>query len=240
MATIADIIRSVKENLGNRSSGLIGGSPVDTVVLAGVNKGFRAVMAHADPEYYNRMAWFPINTTAAEYVLPTYDEEVRPIKIKEITGANISKNGRFDFTPLEQIGMPEFLKLGRPSPADKSRPTTFVFFGEKIRFTCYPDALYTVTISVTTLPVDFTVMDLNKTLPFLTIWADVVEAYTTHYCFAKLQQTQDSIYWEELYQGLRREAKGMEQSMQFRKVPMAEGGMSTNPLLDPFVRRFNS
>ena len=39
--TITNVITSVKENLGNRSSGVIGGTPVTTVILRAFNLAFK-------------------------------------------------------------------------------------------------------------------------------------------------------------------------------------------------------
>ena len=240
MATLNDMITSVKQNLGNRSSGVIGGTPVDTVVLAGLNKGFKNIIKMANPYYYDRMVSLDIVVGTNIYPYPTQDIDGNTIKIKQFGASRLFQVGNTDIYHTRQVTAAEYLMFRVPDDADTGIPSTYTCYANKIWFVKYPDNAYTLQIAVNIVPADWSATQVNAVLPVEDIWIETIEAYTTHYCFAKLQQTQDSQYWFTLYENSKRENKGLINKEPNLRIPMEEGGRMGDPITDPFVRRFNS
>lgn len=241
MSTLNNMLTSVKQNLGNRSSGVIGGTPVDTVVLAALNKGFKNIVKLATPDYYNRIATLSLVVGTNKYAIPTTDVDGNTIKVKQIVGAQLSLTTDTSIFYTEQINYSEFLRYDVPDPANIGIPRVFAQYKDKLYFTKYPDNTYNMTLAVNIIPADFTVNQLNIELGLDDMWYEVLEAYATHYCFSKLQQKTDAAFWYEIYDNAKRECKATRNKQPFNKQPRTDGGYySANPTADPFVRRFNS
>lgn len=236
-----DIIKSVKQNLGNRSSGVIGGTPVDTVVLDAFNKGFTNIIKQANPDYYNRTMSLTLTTAAYVYDVPTTDSSGNTdLKVKQITGARLVLAGETAAYHIQQITYQNFLNYRLPDAQTTGVPSTFAFYNNKLYFIRYPDSTYTLTLAVNILPTNIAVGIINNPLNVEDVWSDVIEAYATFYCFAKLQQMSDAATWETIYQERKREAKSVIYKQPMQSKPNVGGGyFSSDPLTDPFVRRFN-
>jgi hypothetical protein len=240
MATLNNMINSVKENLGNRSSGVIGGTPVDTVVLAGLNKGFKNIIKVANPDYYNRIATLSLLTTTNEYAEPTTDEDGNTIRIKQIQRAQVNITGETAIYRCTQITINQFLANWRvPSSDETGVPSIYCYHNRKFLFTRYPDTTYTFRFACNIQPSDFTVSDLNITLSIDDIWVETIEAYCTHYCFSKLQLTDNASFWYSIYNESKRQNKSTIYTQPGMKQPINDYGSNSDPLTDPFTRRFN-
>jgi len=239
MAVINDMIKNVKENLGNRSSGVIGGTPVDTVVLGGINKGFKNIIKMANPVYYDRIATLSLIIGQVDYPEPTSDEDGQPIKIKQLMSHRLNLVGETEIYLTRQITIGQYLQNSVPSTAEPGIPSTFCYHNRTFKFTRYPDNAYTLAIAVNTTPIDFTTADLNTTLSVDDIWIEVIEAYATHYCYAKLQLTENSAFWYAIYDEAKRENKAVIYKQPGMKKPTYDYLATGDPLTDPFVRSFN-
>jgi len=240
MSTINDILVNVKQNLGNRSSGVIGGTPVDTVVLVGINYGFKNIIKLANPTYYDRVCSLALTSANYKYDIPTTDIDTNTIKVKQITGARLFLTGETASWIVNQITMPQWMSYDEPSVTDTGVPSIFAFYQNKLWFTTYPDTSYTLKLAVNIIPQDFAVADLYKVLGVDDIWIETIEAYATHYCFSKLQQTADALFWKDAFNDSKRHNKGVQYKHPFNKKPVGSLGTASDPLTDPFVQRFNS
>ena len=240
MATsLKNVMDRVKNGLGNRSSGRIGGSSVDSVVVAGINKGFRSIIRLANPDYYNRFANLPLNPTNYAYIAPTSDIDGSTINIKQIMACSLVRTGDTSTISARQITQEEFLKYDLQNSSDTGTPDTFCYNGGRLYFTKYPDDHYTLRMAVNAIPAEYSTSSTSVTLPIEEVWIDVVEAYAKAYCFKQLQQMKSAAYWEETGNNLKREAKAVFNKQPAMKHPNRDIGYSGNPELNPFVKRFN-
>jgi len=234
------MIKSVKENLGNRSSGVIGGTPVDTVVLAAVNKGFKNIIKMANPTYYDRIATLSLIVGQVDYPEPTIDINSNTIKIKQIQHARLNLVDETDTYMTNQITINQYLRIRVPSTDETGVPSTYCYHNRVFKFTRYPEAAYDFTIAVNIVPLDFGTASLNQTLQIDEIWAETIEAYATHYCFSKLQLTTNALYWYEVYNESKRQNKAVIYKQPGMRKPTNYNGSAGDPLTDPFTRSFNS
>ena len=237
---ISEMVTSVKENLGNRSSGVIGGTPVDTVVLAGINKGFTQIIKLANPDYYTRFASLDLVVGTHEYPEPTVDKDGEPIKIKQILAVRLNRIGEFTTWASAQITAENYMLTRKPSLEETGIPNLFLYQNKVFYFTKYPDESWTFEMSVRVYPTAFTSTAANTTeVPVDDIWHQTIESYATYYCFMKLQQMAEAGVWFGDYGDTKRENKAIINKQPAMKHPNALVGTPSDPLTDPFVRRWN-
>ena len=239
MATVNGIVGDVKQNLGNRSSGVIGGTPVDTVCLNAVNKGFKNIIKQANPDYYDRIVTLNITTATNEYAMPTVDTDGNTVKVKQIVSGRLVRTGEYNAYRVREVIFEEYFKFNEPNALETGVPSTFALRNNKLYFVKYPDDAYTLTLAVQIVPTDIPVSGINKLLGIDDVWVEVIEAYATHYCFAKLQQMADANYWYAKYLELKKEAKGTQYKRPMQNKPNNYSIGSGDPELDPFVKRWN-
>jgi len=116
----------------------------------------------------------------------------------------------------------------------------FGIFNQDFTLYPYPDDDYTVYIKVNLWPPAIT---LAQTSVMDDIWDDVIEAYATFDCYAKLQQTADAASWYAIYKDARKETRGsLINKPSFiadattRDLDQLAGGrgMGSDTALDPF------
>ncbi len=239
MATIDTIIGNVKENLGNRSSGVIGGTPVDTVVLKAVNKGFKNIIKVANPTHYNRLAELSLVAGTAEYAEPVVDLDGNTIRIKQLGNVRLNLTGETAVYHTTQITIDQYLSAKVPSTNETGVPTLYCYHNRKFLFQRYPDSAYNFTMAVKIMPTDFTMGDINTVLPLDEMWEEVIEAYATHYCFSKLQLTKNATYWHSVFSKAKKTCKSTIYKQPGLKQPNSPYLSAADPLTDPFTRRFN-
>jgi hypothetical protein len=237
---ISEMVSSVKENLGGRASGIIGGTPVDTVVLAGINKGFIQIIKLADPEYYNRFASITLDIGEHIYDVPTVDDEGNPITIKQILSVRLSRTGEQTAYGCAQITSQNYMSARRPSAEETGIPNLFLYQNKKLLFTKYPDESWLFQMNLRVKPIPFTSDKANTTeIPVDDIWEETIESYATYYCFMKLQQMAEAGVWFANYSDTKRENKAVINKQPKMVHPNSLDGLPTDPLTDPFVRRWN-
>lgn len=240
MATLSDMIGSVKENLGNRSSGLIGGTDVDTVVLAALNKGFKNIIKLANPQYYDRIAYLQLVVGTVDYPEPTTDVDGNSIRIKQVKQARLNLDGETGIYQTKQITINQYLTTYVQDTSEPGIPSTYCYHNRTFKFTKYPESTYDFTFAVNIQPADFTFSQINEVLAIDDVWIETIEAYATHYCFAKLQLTTNAAFWYSIYDTSKSENKGVIYKQPGIVSPTDYTGTVADPLTDPFTRSFNS
>jgi hypothetical protein len=237
---ISEMVTSVKENLGNRSSGVIGGTPVDTVVLAGINKGFTQIAKMAAPEYYNRFATIPLVLGTNEYDIPVVDTDGNTIVVKQILSTRLTRTDEQTTYGSAQITAENYMRARKPSTEETGIPNLFLYQNKKILFTKFPDETWNFDMVVRVKPIPFTSAQANITeIPVDDIWEETIESYATYYCFMKLQQMAEAGTWFANYSDTKRENKAVINKQPKMNHPNSLEGLPTDPLTDPFVRRWN-
>ena len=237
---ISEMVTSVKENLGNRASGVIGGTPVDTVVLAGINKGFKQIVKMAAPEYYNRFAHIPLVIGVQEYDIPVVDTEGEAIVVKQILAVRLTRTGENSSYGCAQVTAENYMRARKPSTEETGIPSIFLYQNRKIRFTRFPDETWNFDMVVRIQPISFTSAQANTTeIPVDDIWEETIESYATYYCFMKLQQMAEAGTWFANYSDTKRENKAVINKQPKMVHPNTLDGLPTDPLTDPFTQRWN-
>ena len=239
MATINDMLNNVKENLGNRSSGVIGGTPVDTVVLSALNKGFTNTIKMANPTYYDRFAELSLIVGQVDYPEPVVDVGGLPIRIKQVISSRLTLTGETDIYITRQIVVAQYLQNSVPSLSETGVPSTYCYHNRIFKFTRYPEDTYDFTMAVKIYPQVFGTGELNEVLMLDEMWYETIEAYATHHCFSKLQLTQNAAFWYTIYDESKRQNKAVINKQPGISKPTHYFQNSGDPVNDPFVRRFN-
>jgi hypothetical protein len=129
----------------------------------------------------------------------------------------------------------------KPVNDETGLPNLFLYQNKKIHFTNFPDGDWTFDINVRIYADDFTSATANTTeVPVDDIWHETIEAYATYYCFMKLQQMAEAGVWYGTYSETKRECKSVINKNPAMTHPNRVRGLPTDPLTDPFVRRWNS
>lgn len=241
--TLQQLITSVNGNLGDRASGTIGDQSVDSVILQGANFALPQCVKLANPEYYDRTIPLTIPVgSPTEIALPTATINNYEHKIKDLVYHRASRGA--DGTPITFIKKTwmDFLKVTTDYDQQHTGVPTFLAYREgNIYINRVPAESYNLTLFCEVWPRLLTAADNDIELPIGVEWGLALEAYTTYYCYLKLQQAPLSAYWKDLY-----EDQKSTNSQQTRKTDnrgQGEGSglvMSGQPFLNPFVRSFNS
>jgi hypothetical protein len=254
----SDMIQTVKDNLGNRNSGRIGGRDIDVVVLEAINLAVPHCVLEAQPDYYNRTATINFLSTKykqpvadppvisqnaqREYELPTIDSDGEPLTIKNVYGFRCARTDG-SFVKMMQLNFKEFVDRTANYDLDfEGTPQYFGFWGKTntLHLDYIPSEDYTFTMYVEAFPQVILSTQLNTQLPINDQWNIVVESFATKHCFLKLQQTEMFIIWEKLYKDQKKSIGRDESVKQGENIRQGDKrGMSTDPALDPRVSRWN-
>lgn len=240
--TPQDLIDTVKDNLGNRSSGRIGNRSVDVVVLEALNLALPHAVLEAQPDYYKRTCTINIVTGTQAYDLPVLDDDGIDIRIKNIYAVRCSRAGGTG-VHLEQTSFVSFVKdTPDYDQENEGLPSKFALWGKtnKLYLNYVPTEDLTLTLFVETHPITITSVNLTDPLPIGDEWNIVLEAFTTQHCYLKLQQLDMYTIWNDLY--LKQKAAISRDSNEKDSHGIGvgtPGGCSNDPLLDPFVSRWN-
>lgn len=241
--TNGEMIQTVKDNLGNRNSGRIGGRDIDTVVLEALNLAVPHCVQEAQPDYYNRTAEIAMVVGTREYDLPTVDTEGDPLKIKNIYGYRCTRGGGTDVN-VQQLNFAEFVKRTSNYKLNYTgTPHYFALWGKnnRLTFDYFPSESMTLTLYVEAYPQVISALSLNSALPVDDQWNIVVEAFATKHCFLKLQQSEMYLIWEKLYDDQKASITRDENVKQGENIYQGyKTQLITDPALDPRIRRWNS
>jgi hypothetical protein len=81
---------------------------------------------------------------------------------------------------------------------------------------------------------------LGTAMPIHAQWDLAVEAFTTKYCYLKLQQTEMYAVWDDLYNKQKASLSRDESDKQSKNISASGNNPSvSDPLLDPFVNQWN-
>jgi hypothetical protein len=206
MATISDLVASVKDNLGNRETGKIGSRDINIVVVSNLNSA--AMQIAKSKKHITALEKFiTIAVTTADYLysVPVVDKDGQTIRIKKIIKLHTVRSGETTGYPLERIHPLRRDTLFPITNANNSngRPRLYSMYADKLEFYPFPDTSYTVNGRVAVWP---TVFDINSASTGLgEEFDDVVENYATACCFQTLQQLEDSNWWNNQYKTSLRE-----------------------------------
>lgn len=240
--TAQELINTVSDNLGNRSGGTIGSRTVSTVILEGINLGLPHLVQEAQPDYYNRITTLSVVAGTREYTLPVVDDDGGTIRIKDIYDV---KGYRSDGTTphtFVHVGFKEFINRTRGIVKDTTgNPQYFALWGKtnKIYFDYVPSENMTMEMYIETYPIAVSDTQLNVALPMDDEWNLVLEAFVTAHCYLKLQQVQMYTIWNDRY--IKQKASVSRSTLSKQSHNQQMGGVTSvsDPLLDPFIRRYN-
>lgn len=195
--TLQEMITTIKSNLGNRSDGTIGTQPVDTAVLHAINIGLQECVKKTDPRDYDSTVEISIPSGTAQ-VIPLPLVEGR--RIKDIVRIRFVRDSDNNQTNIIRCTYDQFIILTPDQLAEtEGTPSYISFYKDSIYLNRVPTEDYTLVLYVELYPILLTVENLNEVLPINTEWDLAIEAYATHYCCLKLQQTVQAAYWKDLY-----------------------------------------
>ena len=238
--TTQDMLNSIKCNIGNRVTGTIGGFPVDTVVLQGINKALYQVLSKYNPDYYNRSATLAIDTTNRVYTLPTSDLLGNFIRIKDILSFRCS---RADGTQvvLAQLNYVDFVKATPNFTLVLTGvPRYFAIWEGKLILDYISSQALTLAMYVESYPITLTISDLNYVLPVEENWEMMIEAYATSHVYLKLQQTQMAQTWMMRYTEQTNTVPGSIRQKQTHGISsMGHIASISDPVNNPLVNGWN-
>ena len=240
--TNQEMINNVKDNLGNRVSGRIGSRSVDSVVLDALNLALPHIALEAQPDFYNRTCTIALASGSKRFALPVFDSSGDAITIKDIYGIRLSDLSGNGFN-LTQLVYSEFVKRTPNYEQDRvGTPKYLAMWGKanELTFDTVTDKDYTLTLFAEAYPEIVTTSDLTKAMPIDEHWALAVEAFATQHCYLKLQQTEMYAIWNDLYLKQKASISRTENQKQSANITASGSGSNiTDPLNDPFVRRWN-
>lgn len=202
MATVADLVNSIKDNLGNRNTGNIGTRPVDTVVLDNINRTIlNMAKAKKHIAAFERKISIAVNSSNYVYNIPTVDVNNQTIRIKKVIKMVSVRGTETTGYPIDRIST---LRRDTLFPLTNTtrvgRPVLYSAYGTQFEFYPYPDTDYTVTGRVVIWPSPLLITDAST--GFGPEFDEVFEAGATTACFQTLQQIEDANYWAGLYKDL--------------------------------------
>jgi len=244
--TLQQMIQSVSDNLGNRSSGRIGSRPVEDVILEAINLAVPHCVLEATPDYYNRTCVLELlpeyDESERDYALPTHDTDMAEIRIKNIMGHRATKDDG-TYVSMRQVTYQEFVSLTKDFDQDIVRdPTIFSLWGKdnRLHIDSRPPELIGLTLFVETYPIPLTNAMLEQQLPLDPQWDIVVEAFATAHCYLKLQQTQMYAVWTDLYNKQKASISRDEYVKHGKNIESGiSNGYSQDPTFDPFVHSWS-
>ena len=206
-STGQQIADNVRDHLGNRADGQIGSRGVDDAILASINKGCRAIVKRVNPEELQAELTIDVSTATNEYAIPTGTVNSLATTIKNIVASpSLLRDGETVGTILRRIYVDTLDKIEPYKDTERTgRPYYYAIFNETVTLYPFPDDDYTVTLRVNLWPPAITLAQLG---PLNDEWEDVIEAYATFDCYAKLQQTQDAASWYGIYKNDFKETRG--------------------------------
>lgn len=240
--TLQDLISSVETNLGDRASGVIGDTAVSTVILNGVNFALPQCVKLANPTYYDKTLSISVASgSATKVTVPSVTVGTSSYRVKDIVHVRTSRAA--DGTPvtIQKVPWDSFMEVTRNYDQQLSGIPSFMSFREgSIYFDKVPAEAYTVTLFVEVWPRDLTTLDLNVVLPIDPEWALCVEAYTTYYCYLKMQQKTMAVFWEDTYEKQKKVNSQVKRKTDIRGQGTGSMSMSGNVWLNPFINKYNT
>lgn len=240
--TLQQLLDSVNGNLGDRAGGTIGSQPTDTVILQGVNFALPQCVKLADPSYYTGTLSLSVPAgSSTEIAVPTVNIGTSAHNVKDIVHHRTSRSADGTSLTIIKKTWAEFLQVTTDYDQQHTGVPSFMAFREgNMYLNRVPEEDYTFTLFVELWPNLLSTTSLETDLPINTQWELALEAFTTYYCYLKLQQMPLAQYWKELYEDQKDVNKQQDRKTDVRGSGM--GGIVTvsgNPQLDPFVRSWN-
>ncbi|MDB4261294.1 hypothetical protein N9878_00365 [bacterium] len=231
--TLQQLITNIETNLGDRATGVIGNTPVASVILQAVNLSVPQCVKLANPENYDRTLKMTLNAAGGrEYDIPTVDGN----RIKDITHIRASRS---DGTSLgiSKVTFSQFVSMTLDYDQElEGVPSLLAFREGKVIINRIPTETYNLTLFVEVYPIDLTNLDLEVALPIDPEWYLAVEAYATWYCYQKLQQANMAQYWLKTYEDQKNQNNQMVRKKDIRGQGMGGAGSAGNWHLNPFIR----
>lgn len=230
--TLQNFIDSIAGNLGDRASGTIGGQNSSTVIIRAANLGLSQCVKLANPDAFTGITTIAMASGGAqEYPLPLVNDQ----KIKDLTGYRFTRDSDDTTLTVTKIPYPSYIEITRSQlQALGGIPSYWSVYNNTIYINRVPTEDLTLNLYVELWPKELTVSNLNEALPIDTEWELAAEAYATYYCFLKLQQTQDALYWRELHNEQKKENTQVDRKKGIRHQGMASFSGGGNRVLDPF------
>lgn len=242
--TLQELTNSVISNLGDRSEGTIGQQTVESVILQGANFALPQCVKLSNPEYYDRT--LPLAVIAGgptEVVIPPVVVGNDNLRVKDIVYYRVSRDS--DGTPITMVRKSwfDFLRVTPDYDQQHSGVPAFLAFREgNMYLNRVPEANYNFTLYVEVWPKLMSSSDLSSSLPIDVQWDLALEAYTTYYCYLKLQQTALSAYWKDLYEDQKSVNTQQTRKLDIRGDGVGGGlvtGTTARPWLQPFTQSWN-
>ena len=237
--TAQGIIDTVKDNLGNRATGRIGGRSIDTVCLEVLNYAVPHLVQEAQPDYYNRTAIIPLVQASREYDMPVLDTDGDTIRVKDLHSWRCYRVSGTE-VKLDKLNYRQFVnRITDFEQETVGTPRWFSIWGKNntIYIDYFPSEDMTLKLFVETYPNEIKSSELKTPLPLHDQWTIVVEAFVTQHCFLKLQQSEMYVIWRDLY--LTQKASISRNESQKHSLEASPQGGVSDPVLDPFVGRWN-
>jgi hypothetical protein len=240
--TLQDLISSVEVNLGDRASGVIGNVPVATVILAGVNLGLPQCVKLANPTYYDKTATLLLETgSETEFELPPVTINDVAHKIKDIVYVRSSRASDGSPVTIQKVTWSEFMEVTRDYDQQLQGVPAFLAYREnKVYINRIPSEDYTLSFFCEVWPANLSPADLQTSLPIDPEWGLAVEAFTTYYCYLKMQQKTMSEFWMNAYE----EQKSINSQVKRKQDIRGQGKggviVSGNVWLQPFALNYRT
>lgn len=205
-ATIAQIITSVTDNLGDRSSGQIGSRTTEAVALDAINKAiYKIAKCKKHITALERSVTLNITTSTYQYAMPAIDSTGAAISIKKFLSWTIALVGSPIGYPIRRLAVTRRDQIfPLTNTARQGRPYYYSIFHDIIEVYPYPNTAYTMTGRAVIWPTAVTASSTSNGLG--TEFDDVIEEFATAECFAKLQQIEDAKLWLMRYEDSLRKA----------------------------------
>jgi len=239
-----ELIDAVKSHLGDRSSGMIGSIAVDTAVMNSVNKGLLRIGKKYNTKVLQRNLSLTVTDAAYRYAEPVLDSDgTTAISIKNYIKLVSVRSGETTGQPLVKLTTWRRDQLFPVTNISVTgRPQYYSVFASYLEFYPYPEDDYTISIRANIWPTKYTASNVDQVHPLGEQWDEALEAFATHDCFAKLQQSDDAASWYVIFRTALHDTK-----IAFEDDPdwAPEGDMlspargSGNQSIDPFVQNFN-
>jgi hypothetical protein len=240
--TNQEMINSIKDNLGNRTSGRIGSRTVDAVVLDALNLALPHLVVEAQPDYYNRETDVTINIGQRTYAMPVVDSDDDVIRVKDIYSFRMTRADGTDIM-VQQLNYADFIK--RTSDYELNvggTPSFFSVWGSQNKFTFdyVPAEIFKFRLYVEVYPNTIAADNLSGALPIDDQWNVCVEAYATKHIYLKMQQTEMYQFWQELYDREKAAITRMESKQHSKNIKVGSRTPTlSDPALNPAVKNWN-
>ena len=203
--TGSELITAVTGNIGNRSTGKIGGQTVSDAILGHINDSMMSIAKEFDPSELEKLYSVDVTTSTNQYSLPSSEGDIKNMVI-----VRLLSDGESNHSVLTRLSQQRWLSFFTDNTsAVAGRPSEYYVHGGVINLYPYPEDDYTLQIFCNVWPTYFTTDMISQAHPLGAKWDDFIVKDVTYRTQHSLQQIKDAELWHRLAREELKKVKGV-------------------------------